>query len=372
MLTALVLWQAWAYRLASRHYRALPSVEHSTPAHVPDASAPPELTGTTQSGEPLPISVIIPARNEATNLPPLLASLATQHPGAAQVIVVDDQSGDATAAVAESAGATVVRSPGPPPGWIGKTYACHLGARAASQPWLLFLDADTSVGSDGLRTALDYAKQHELDGLSLLLQQRCVSFWERLLLPYAYAHYFAGARRTLGVANGQWILIGRAAYARCGGHEAVKGSIIDDVALAQRCHQCGVQLRLARGESLAQVHMYDGLRDIWRGFSKNAFRFVAADPAGGMITVASAIAGATAPLLVWNAWKRGGRFRGLSTIASYAVASRGLIFWHRLFRAGNLATLHPIAALTFQMIAMNSALRTVLGRGAQWKGRVYR
>lgn len=102
----------------------------------------------------MPISVIVPARNEERNLPALLYSLAAQPQPAAEVIVVDDQSRDQTAAIAAAAGAKVVASPGPPAGWTGKNHACHLGAEAAAQPWLLFLDADTCLVPGALASAL--------------------------------------------------------------------------------------------------------------------------------------------------------------------------------------------------------------------------
>ena len=122
---------------------------------------------------PLPVSVIVPARNEAEKLPALLRSLASLERAPAQLIVVDDQSTDATATLAATAGAIVVGSPGPPAGWTGKNHACHLGARAATQPWLLFLDADVTLGPSAVATTLDHSRRHGLDGVSLFPQQQC-------------------------------------------------------------------------------------------------------------------------------------------------------------------------------------------------------
>jgi len=400
LLAGLIGWQAFAAWLSWRNYARLPEVlagaDEGDASLAPDRgsgglgskyrSPEPVALGDTRPGvgawealdsgdpaRPLPISVIVPARDEAARLPSLLASLAAQRHPSAELIVVDDDSRDGTADLARAAGVRVLATGGPPAGWTGKNYACHLGAQAATGQWLLFLDADTEMGPLALVAALGYAKREKVDGLSLFLQQRCETFWERLLLPYAYAHYFAGARPSAPIANGQFILIAAEAYRRCGGHAAVRGSAIDDVALARRCAATGVRLRMARGESLAAVRMYDGLPAIWNGFSKNSFRFVAADPLGGALTVGSAVAATTIFQLGWRAWRPGGAARTLAALASYLIAVRGLRPWARLFRAGRLsAPLSPLASVVFMAIACNSMLRVALRRGVVWKGRTLR
>ena len=397
---ALIGWQALAARLSWRNYARLPEVlagadqdaaplapnrdsaglesRYRSPEPVAQGDTRPgvgawEALDSEKPARPLPISVIVPARDEAERLPALLASLAAQRYPAAELIVVDDESRDGTADLAQAAGARVLATGGPPDGWTGKNYACHVGARAATGQWVLFLDADTTMGPLALAAALDYVQREGIDGLSLFLQQRCATFWERLLLPYAYAHYFAGARPGTPIANGQFILIAAEAYRRSGGHAAVRGSAIDDVALARRCADTGVRLRMARGESLAAVRMYDGLPAIWNGFSKNSFRFVAADPLGGALTVGSSVAATTIFRLTWRAWRLGGAMRVLAALASYLIAVQGLRRWARLFRAGRLsAPLSPLASAVFMAIACNSMLRVALRRGVVWKGRILR
>ncbi len=360
LLAGLLAWEALTAGLARRNYARLPVV-----GGVDERVASDDL--------PSPISVIIPARNEAHRLPTLLASLAAQSVKPAQIIVVDDQSEDGTGALAEKAASLVIRCPGPPAGWTGKTFACHLGAAAATEPWLLFLDADTALSPQALQASLTFVLAHNLDGLSLLLQQRCITAWERLLLPYAYSRYFAGARPSSPRANGQWILLSAGAYKRSGGHEAVRGSLIEDVALAQQCRRAGLNLLLARGEGLASVRMYDSLGAIWSGFAKNSFRFVAADPGGGAVTAASVTANTALPILAWHAWRRGGSIRMLWVLAGYGVGMGGMLFWQRRFQAGRFgAFFYPASAIVFQTIALHSAVRTLTRRGSRWKGRTYR
>ena len=83
------------------------------------------------------LSIILPARNEAGAVGQTVASIRALYPEA-EIIVVDDGSTDATADVAEAAGARIVRKPY----GMGNGAAIKTGARAASGDVLVFMDAD--------------------------------------------------------------------------------------------------------------------------------------------------------------------------------------------------------------------------------------
>ncbi len=108
------------------------------------------------SDAPPRLSVIIPARNEEHNLPILLESLGcaglTRRGGETEILVVDDESSDATREIAASYGCRVVVAGARPNDWVGKSWACWRGALAATKETLLFLDADTAFEPDGLLT----------------------------------------------------------------------------------------------------------------------------------------------------------------------------------------------------------------------------
>ena len=141
-------------------------------------------------------AVVIPARNEAQRIGPLLESLQCLDYTAVEVLVVDDMSEDETADVARRAGARVLTLDHLPPGWTGKCHACWQGAQHSSGEWLLFTDADTVHAPASLTVALAAATNRRADMVSFLCRQQCLSFWERLILPYAYALYFAGRLRV--------------------------------------------------------------------------------------------------------------------------------------------------------------------------------
>jgi GT2 family glycosyltransferase len=89
--------------------------------------------------DPLTVSVVIPAHNRARLVERALVSVYAQRPSrAAEVIVVDDGSTDATAAVAERCGARVVRLERNG----GAAAARNAGVQAATQPWIALLDSD--------------------------------------------------------------------------------------------------------------------------------------------------------------------------------------------------------------------------------------
>ena len=109
------------------------------------------------------VTVVIPARDEEANIGHCLESLLTQDypPNRVNVIVVDDQSADATAAIVRGLAGrhpqiTLITSPPLPPRWTGKSHACWIGARAAAPPseWLCFIDADVTAQRGALSSAV--------------------------------------------------------------------------------------------------------------------------------------------------------------------------------------------------------------------------
>jgi chlorobactene glucosyltransferase len=362
--------------LSLAHFRALPEIRARVAAGSPNPSG--------GDGWPL-VSIVVPARNEEANLPRLLRSLIALDYPSIEVIVVDDASTDATGAVAERYAADteglirVIHTDGPKPGWTGKTWACWQGAQVAHGTWLLFADADTEQRSGSLRAALQVAREAGASALSLFARQECITFWERLLLSFAYQQYFVGVRprrlrATKGpaLANGQYLLVARQAYEAAGGHAAVAASIIDDVALARALKRMGYPVLACRGDSLVRVRMYTGLAALAEGFRKNSFPFLRAQGVAGALVVLSTACNAAVPAAVVISALIRSPVALAGALLAYAVQVAALAPWERAFGVRmRYAWLAPLAATVFMLIALSSALRVIAGRSVRWKGRRY-
>src|SRR5580704_16764301 len=215
------------------------------------------------------VSAIIPARNEEASIARAVESVAAQ-PEIGEVMVVDDQSTDRTGAILAELAARIPKlkilntGDALPPGWAGKNYAVSIGAAAATGDWLLFTDADTYHLHGSTRRALCDAVEHDAVLVSYSPEQELGSFWERALIPFVYCRLsakFSFARVNNpelpdAAANGQFLMILRDAYRRVGGHTALAGEVLEDVALARRVKQTGYQLYFTASSGTVSTRMY--------------------------------------------------------------------------------------------------------------------
>jgi len=229
------------------------------------------------------VSILVPARNEQKNIVPCVESLLAQEYENFEVIVLDDQSDDKTVSLLRERFAghprLIVLHGGPPPsGWVGKSWACHQLAQYASGELLLFTDADTRHHPRTLAHAVGALTAENLDFLSLFVHEEVGSWSERLIIPVipwsilsflplglAYSTRWA----ALSAANGQFLLFRRSAYEAIGGHEAVRQSAVEDLALARRVKQSGLRWRLLDGTDLVRCRMYRSYHELSEGLTKN-------------------------------------------------------------------------------------------------------
>jgi glycosyltransferase involved in cell wall biosynthesis len=224
------------------------------------------------------VSVIIPARNEEICLADCLQSLVTQSGTDFEIIVVDDHSTDRTREIAHAfSGVSVVEAGPLPPGWTGKNNAVTTGARHARGEWLLFTDADTVHIPGSLARALAEAREHDVDFLSYSPEQIAVTFWEMATLPVVFTELarqyppskVSDPASPIAAANGQYILIRRATYDAVGGHAAIPGDILEDVALARAVKRSGRKIRFRYAADAVRTRMYRNYRQLRDGWTKN-------------------------------------------------------------------------------------------------------
>jgi len=226
------------------------------------------------------VSVIVPARNEAVNVEACIRSIVATAYRPLEVIVVDDRSTDGTAAIVERlAGVRLVRGAELPPGWFGKQWALVQGYRQARGELLLFVDADTRHHPELIPRAVRVLTAERVALVSVVSRQEMVTFWERLVQPHVFVALAArvGDLRRINrtrvewdaIANGQFILTTRSAYETVGTHEAVRESVVEDLALAQTYVRHHLDIFLTHGEQYMATRMYRSLAGIVEGWTKN-------------------------------------------------------------------------------------------------------
>lgn len=310
------------------------------------------------------LAVVVPARDEEASLPALLASVVPQLQPGDELVVVDDGSTDATAAVATAAGARVVAPPPLPPGWTGKAWACHTGACATSAPTLVFLDADVTLG-DGALDRLAAAVAARPDALvSAQPWHRMVRPYEQLSVPFNLVAVGGSgvaapgaARRRHRLAFGPVLATARVAYERGGGHAHpdVRASIVDDIALARR-YDGAVSVAVDR--SVATFRMYPGgVRSLVEGWTKNFAAGAAGAPWWAFVLTAAWLASMIGgPGASWPCW--------LASAAQVYVLGRrvGAVRWWA-------ALLAPVLAVVLLAVLTRSTWRRLRRAEVRWRGR---
>lgn len=330
------------------------------------------------------VSVLIPARNEESNLPACLESVIAQ-PDILEIVVADDNSTDATAEVVREFAArdTRVRLIQPPPlpaGWCGKTHACQKLGEVANGDWMLFLDADARLTGAAVPRMLGECERRELTFLSCWPRLEMRGFVERLLMPLLnfvlltlYPAPLASRRMqpSLGLAHGACILVRAGEYHAIGGHAAVKAELFEDTRLARIWRAKGHRSLCLDGTGTVSVRMYDSLAGIWGGFRKNLFPAFRGQAGFWAFMLLHAGVFLLPFVLGWMALS--GSTVGMLFLASAlaVVLTRLLLalrFGHPLWSA----LLHPLAELFLLLIGFASWLQVVSGKGVDWKGRRYR
>jgi chlorobactene glucosyltransferase len=330
------------------------------------------------------ISVVVPARNEAENIQRCIASLLGQDYLDYEVIVVDDQSEDDTAAIVErlalsDAKLKLVKADPLPRDWAGKQHAMAAGLRAARGELVIFTDADTVHSPQSLAWTATNMAYHRADFLSGYLRQDIKSLGEVLVVPTMFAMQLVspfslfplrtGSGVTFGI--GQYMAVRRAAFEASGGFEGFKKSIVDDISMARQMKASGARTVFLDARSAASVRLYTGFRKAFQGVMRSIFSAV-----GGTIAGALLVDLAILLLIVGPPVCVGSAALFHFSIPFHLVLASFVFFcaWTLVLmdRGAPLAAalLYPLVFFVLVLILTGSALTTGLGRGLSWKGRV--
>lgn len=319
------------------------------------------------------VSVVVPARNEAAQLPRLLRSLSGTR---AEVVVVDDDSTDGTPSVASSHGARLVSSAPLPEGWSGKAWACEVGARATVGEVLVFVDADVRFAPGALGRVV--GTLDERGGLVSVqpfhVPERSVEHLAALFNVVAVAATDVaspvGARAGARGAFGPVLACRRADHARVGGHELARGSVVDDVALAQAFRAGGLPVTVVAGADDVAFRMYPlGLGQLVEGFTKNLTAGVGAVRRSTALLVVAWLT-----LLVQASVAPVRAVLGSGDLA-VAVGLYALVAAQLWWMARKVGRFGPVTALAFPALVavflavfVRSVVATARGR-VSWRGR---
>ncbi|MDE8344940.1 MAG: glycosyltransferase [Acidocella sp.] len=356
---ALLIW-LWLVFAPVRFWESTPELTPAQPSDAPD------------------VDIIIPARDEAETIAPVIASLLAQdYPGHFRLILVDDNSTDNTATLAGHAtGLTIITGAAKPSGWSGKLWALAQGVAASEAPLILFTDADITHDPRHLATLVARLQAPRVDMVSEMVRLNCVSWAERFLIP-AFVYFFqmlypfASVNDPLNpraAAAGGTILLRREALARSGGLARIKHALIDDVSLAREIKARG-PIFLGHSGLAVSIRKYPHIADIWNMITRTAFTQLNYNP----LLLAATIIGLA---LVWLVAPYEVAFgHGLGFIFGLGASILAILSYfptlarYRLSRAYALTL--PFIALFYMAATIASAFGHWRGQGAKWKHRAY-
>jgi glycosyl transferase family 2 len=324
------------------------------------------------------VSVLLPVRNEAGHVRACLESLLEQiRVPDLEIIVADDGSTDETPELVREvaradARVTLLENIGEPPrGWLGKPHACQVLADEASGDVLVFVDADVRLAPHALAAAVGLLRGTGLDLVSPYPRQIALTAGERLVQPLLQWSWLTtlplgvaerSPRPSLGAANGQFLVVDARVYRKAGGHAAVRGQVLDDVALLRAVKAAGGHGGVVDGTSLATCRMYDDWPSLRDGYSKSLWSAFGS-PAGA----AAVMTGLGVVYLLPPLAALGGSLTGLTGYLA-GVAGRYAVAERTAGRSLPDSLAHPVSVALLGFLTARSVVRHRRGELA-WRGR---
>jgi hypothetical protein len=333
------------------------------------------------------VSILIPARDEAANIGAAVDAALDSSEVEVEVVVLDDQSSDDTAAIVrrhanEDARVRLVVAPPLPSGWAGKQRACRLLAEHARHDVLMFIDADVRLSPEAASRAAGFLLRGPALGLvsgfprevtGSPAEHAVIPWIHVLLLGYLPMDFMRLSRHpAFGAGCGQWMVARRDAYFAVGGHGAAPASRHDGVSLPRSFRAAGWRTDLFDGSPLASCRMYRGFREVWQGFGKSAGEGLAT-PLGLPVWSVLVAGGHVLPwLLLPLGWATGQvQVAALGLLGVAANLGLHALLARRFGQHPMGVALHAAGAVLVLALNWSALRRHVAGRPSMWRGRAY-
>ncbi|TYS91788.1 glycosyltransferase family 2 protein [Rossellomorea aquimaris] len=329
------------------------------------------------------VSVLVPMRNEERNVRGLIANIKKITHSHVEFIILDDGSTDRTKELlyqltTGDSRFKVVNGKPLPKGWVGKVHACKELSKHAGGTYYLFLDADVRVSPSIIEKVLFQMKHYNAGLVTGFPQFPIPTLLSKMLVPFQ--HFLVYFHLPIGVANhttnkaftaahGAFMFFKKEAYEDCGGHEAVKSSLLEDVHIARKVKEKGWKVTIVNNTYDVTCHMYDTNREVWEGFLKNIYIGLGRNPISVFLLSLFYFVFYILPLPLFLYGLMAGE--GSYCVPLVAIWVQTLLIditsnqsrWHFLIM--------PVASISFIIIMWASMLRGMKKQGYAWKGRTY-
>ena len=339
------------------------------------------------------VTVCVPARNEEKNIEACVRSLLNQDYENFNIIVLDDNSEDATPIILDKLKKeypdkiTVLKGKKLEEGWTGKIFAMNQIVQQADGEYMLFTDADTVHSKDSISFAVTNLQMHNADMLSGYIKEKIGSFGELITIPLMYMlsnfvlHSYINRITTTPAttaAIGQYIVIKRSVFESIGGYNKIKDLVSEDVCLARLIKKSGYKTIFIDCTHAASCRMYHGYQESVNGITKNIFSFMNNNDFVLILGIFGCLLFLTLPFplfvvkLIYDITAL-----GTITLPTFLIGINVAIMFYvwlcvAISQKSSIAIpfLYPLLFLNIVYIAIRSYIKTKKGKGYVWKGRV--